>query len=596
MYSPASSSRASNLKKVVSNSSPIPPTPPHLVRFTKYQLLSELGSGAFGTVFKASIVVANDDPTTTSLSSSPRLRKRKVSGTLISKSESVNAKVASTCGLDASEFRAIKQVPCNAPESVELALHEFWALSALSQHDNVVHFEECYLQTDDKTVPMKSLRKLNPSKTTSKVCQAYLQLLEASLKGECMSYCTVKGQRMAPGPMKKPKLDYIPLTYSQTHPVKKLRSASVGSPAIPKVSTWAPQIKPLHNNVNNVLFPSANLSSNQSSTLESSVKRMLPRNSSSNYFLWFVMEFCDGGDLNTYLLKTHRPKSQTTRASLNAQFVLDLANGVRFLHDHNVVHRDLKPENVLVSLSTNRPCLKIADFGLSKLCAKNDGVENTILQSACGSDFFMSSEVYQGNYTAKADVFALGCMAYSICTDLTFVEGGKELYGVFIMSNSVKRAPAPSSPRSKKNRTDFDSPRMFTGPKVQSSPARGWGRKLSDGQICPRFDKSLVVAETTDDTDDTISTQSDDRREFIPLGEAQLIDCGLSLDSLPVGKPCVKANWSKLKKFLLNMITRNPSERPSATEVATTLYTTMDIRLTRRSRQAVFAKPKLQTH
>ena len=30
------------------------------------------------------------------------------------------------------------------------------------------------------------------------------------------------------------------------------------------------------------------------------------------------------------------------------------------------------------------------------------------LSSACGSDFFMAPEVFEGHYTAKADVFALG--------------------------------------------------------------------------------------------------------------------------------------------------------------------------------------------
>ena len=71
---------------------------------------------------------------------------------------------------------------------------------------------------------------------------------------------------------------------------------------------------------------------------------------------------------------------------------------------HFSIHRDLKPENVLVSLehfsgsNQSRPILKIADFGLSKLCASIDGIDNTVLESACGSDFFMSPEVYQGNY------------------------------------------------------------------------------------------------------------------------------------------------------------------------------------------------------
>ena len=89
------------------------------------------------------------------------------------------------------EFRAIKKVPCNAPESVDLALHEFWALLALGYHENVVYFEDCYLQTEEKIVAMRNLKD-DTKKDKSKVCQAYLNLLEASLKGECLDYTTQK--------------------------------------------------------------------------------------------------------------------------------------------------------------------------------------------------------------------------------------------------------------------------------------------------------------------------------------------------------------------------------------------------------------------
>lgn len=44
---------------------------------------------------------------------------------------------------------AVKKIRCHAPENVELALREFWALSSIkSQHPNVIHLEECILQKD----------------------------------------------------------------------------------------------------------------------------------------------------------------------------------------------------------------------------------------------------------------------------------------------------------------------------------------------------------------------------------------------------------------------------------------------------------------
>jgi len=44
--------------------------------------------------------------------------------------------------------------------------------------------------------------------------------------------------------------------------------------------------------------------------------------------------------------------------------MLQLLNGVDFLHAHRIVHRDLKPQNILV---TSQGQLKLADFGLARV-------------------------------------------------------------------------------------------------------------------------------------------------------------------------------------------------------------------------------------
>ena len=49
--------------------------------------------------------------------------------------------------------------------------------------------------------------------------------------------------------------------------------------------------------------------------------------------LRFVMDFCDAGDMNDFLL------SRKPNAKLNASFIRQLANGVAFLHHNRVVHR-----------------------------------------------------------------------------------------------------------------------------------------------------------------------------------------------------------------------------------------------------------------
>nr|XP_042703311.1 serine/threonine-protein kinase 35 isoform X1 [Chrysemys picta bellii] len=158
-------------------------------------------------------------------------------------------------------------------------------------------------------------------------------------------------------------------------------------------------------------------------------------------YLWFVMEFCEGGDLNQYVL-SRRPDPAT-----NKSFMLQLTSAIAFLHKNHIVHRDLKPDNILITEKSGTPVLKVADFGLSKVCAgltargkeggndnKNVNVNKYWLSSACGSDFYMAPEVWEGHYTAKADIFALGIIIWAMIERITFIdaETKKELLGTYI--------------------------------------------------------------------------------------------------------------------------------------------------------------------
>ncbi|TRZ01151.1 hypothetical protein DNTS_017554 [Danionella cerebrum] len=241
---------------------------------------------------------------------------------------------------------AVKKLRCDAPEKVELALAEFWALASLEKkHENVVQLEECVLQRKGMAQKMSHGNKRN---------KQYLRLVETSLKGERI----------------------------------------MGYPEEP-------------------------------------------------CYLWFVMEFCDGGDLNQYIL-SRRPDPRTNRS-----FMKQLTSAVAFLHKNNIVHRDLKPDNILISHQSGNPVIKVADFGLSKVCAGlnkfehsgDDHVNKNIvnvnkfwLSSACGSDFYMAPEVWEGHYTAKADIFALGIIIWAMIERITFIdaESKRELLGTYI--------------------------------------------------------------------------------------------------------------------------------------------------------------------
>lgn len=55
------------------------------------------------------------------------------------------------------------------------------------------------------------------------------------------------------------------------------------------------------------------------------------------------MEFCDGGDLSTFIKKRHKLPEKICQ-----KFLQQLAIGLQFLRVHNISHLDLKPQNLLL--------------------------------------------------------------------------------------------------------------------------------------------------------------------------------------------------------------------------------------------------------
>lgn len=74
--------------------------------------------------------------------------------------------------------------------------------------------------------------------------------------------------------------------------------------------------------------------------------------------LYFVLEFCPGGELFFHLSRVSRFDEKITKFYCT-QIVLALTH----LHKHDVIYRDLKPENVLIGKDGYA---KLTDFGLSK--------------------------------------------------------------------------------------------------------------------------------------------------------------------------------------------------------------------------------------
>ncbi|KAF6716079.1 Serine/threonine-protein kinase PDIK1L [Oryzias melastigma] len=284
---------------------------------------------------------------------------------------------------------AIKRLPCSNPECIELYLQELWAMRATAKnHVNVIALHSCLLQTGPR-----SLKPLRPAKLP-------LRLVESVLKGRVIGESQTQESSEVQSNSKR-RISSGSRLQDRTNNVQagatfqeKSKPSDFGTPQRP---------------------PSRQ---RKRSAKREEEEQLGPRPCLA---LWLVMEYCNGGDLNQYLL-TKPPDAQR-----NHSIVLQLSSAVAFLHGLGIIHRDLKPDNVLVCVTPKGPVVKVADFGLSKMSegALDGGPCRQHFSSTCGSDFYMAPEVWGGlSYTAQADIFSLGVMFWAVLERITFLEEG----------------------------------------------------------------------------------------------------------------------------------------------------------------------------
>jgi serine/threonine protein kinase len=126
--------------------------------------------------------------------------------------------------------------------------------------------------------------------------------------------------------------------------------------------------------------------------------------------LYIVMELAKAGDLGKKLGLDSpgggRRLSEGEVMYIFAQVVMALD----YLHERRILHRDLKPANIFMMSDSY---VKLGDFGIAKVLASADDLTATII----GTPGFLSPEMYKRcRYGSKADVWALGCVLYTMCT------------------------------------------------------------------------------------------------------------------------------------------------------------------------------------
>jgi|UniRef100_A0A6C0BL70 serine/threonine protein kinase len=132
--------------------------------------------------------------------------------------------------------------------------------------------------------------------------------------------------------------------------------------------------------------------------------------------LYLILEYCNNGDLVSYLQKQTLGFHKTTGLSESETHYIgvQLFKAIKYMHSIGVAHRDLKPHNILLQREseTDDPDhfqIKVGDFGFATVLSAQ------LLETMCGSPLYMAPEVLRAEkYTSSADLWSYGIILYEL--------------------------------------------------------------------------------------------------------------------------------------------------------------------------------------
>lgn len=158
---------------------------------------------------------------------------------------------------------------------------------------------------------------------------------------------------------------------------------------------------------------------------------------------YYVMELLSGRDLES-LIKEFGPLPANRTLMLLRQACHSLADA----HARGMVHRDVKPANLYVCrMGLEYDFVKVLDFGLVKFNDRASGkTMMTVEHTTTGTPAYMAPEVILGEASIdpRADVYALGCVAYYMLTGELVFEADTAMK---MMLQHVNTEPIPPSQR-----------------------------------------------------------------------------------------------------------------------------------------------------
>ncbi|EMG49620.1 hypothetical protein G210_5572, partial [Candida maltosa Xu316] len=133
-----------------------------------------------------------------------------------------------------------------------------------------------------------------------------------------------------------------------------------------------------------------------------------------NNYYYIMTEFCEGGTLYDFLEENKHYKLDEFRIW---KILIEILNGLKFIHSKNYLHLDIKPANIFVTFEGS---LKIGDFGLATrlpILEKDFDLE--------GDRNYIAPELINDKiYTPFADIFSLGLIILEIAANIILPDNG----------------------------------------------------------------------------------------------------------------------------------------------------------------------------
>ncbi|BCL78325.1 STKc_PknB_like and PG_binding_1 domain-containing protein [Ktedonobacteria bacterium brp13] len=144
---------------------------------------------------------------------------------------------------------------------------------------------------------------------------------------------------------------------------------------------------------------------------------------------FLIMEYAPHGTL-----RQRHPSETQVPLSAVVDYVNQIADGLQYAHDQNLIHRDLKPSNVLIG---QRNGLFLSDFGVALMAQTT--YSQSLAGVVAGTVAYVAPEQLQGKPQLASDQYALGIIVYEwLCGTRPFQGSVIEMW-----AQHQSAAPAP---------------------------------------------------------------------------------------------------------------------------------------------------------